>query len=420
MALFTCLFFLSKRPLTNSDKIIAIFMLFLAIPMMEKLVLMKVIDIPYLRFGIFIGSALTFGPFLYLYARSEIHPDSPIAIKSIVHFIPFVASICLLIFLGLNAPQLIFPTEGSTVKSYFGRHAIERMMPPDHLPEDITGRPLPHDRDRINPPPPDDARKNGQIPRHPERKIRSILNACIVISLIVYTVLIFILLRSHRRNISDYFSYDSIAINLKWLNWITVCFFIAYGFVFFSAQFFPEFIRIPLSDPHVAPDVGTTFFIFAFSFCALKQPVIFKESPGHPTVPDTRDSEDSKEIKYKKSGLKESDAQNFLAVLEEYMRTEKPYLDPDLTIVDVASTLNIPKHYITQIINEKLNKNFFLYTNEYRVNEVKQKFADEKFNGHSILRIAYDSGFNSKSSFNDIFKKLTNVTPSEYKKVVQT
>jgi AraC-like DNA-binding protein len=375
IAVFTSIIFLSKRSLTSNDKIIAVFMVFLAMPMLEKLVLMKVIDIPYLNFSVFFGSALTFGPFLYLYAFSAVNPDSHFKIKSLVHFIPFVISMFLLLLHGQNMSPQNIPTGGIDNNSF----------------KSIV----------------------------PGIEMRSVINAFIMLSLVVYTVLVFTLLRAHRRNIPNYFSYDSFVVNLKWLNWITVCFIIAYGFVFLSAQGLPEFIGMPLLDPRIAPDVGTSFFIFAFSFCAIKQPLIFKERPGQPAAASSRDAEGLIEKKYLKSGLKESDAQKYLTLLEECMRAEKLYRDPDLTIVDVASKLNIPKHYITQIINEKTNKNFYQYINEYRINEVKRKIADKKFSGHSVLRIAFESGFNSKSSFNTVFKKMTNNTPSEYKKMVQ-
>ena len=350
-------------------------MLFLAMPMLEKLVLVKVIDIPYLNFSVFFGSALTFGPFLYLYALSAVNPDAHFKIKSLVHFIPFVVSMGLLLLQGPNMSPQNVPLGGIDTISF-----------------------------------------KGVVPGI---EMRSVINACIMLSLVMYTALIFTLLRAHRKNISDYFSYDSLVVNLKWLNWITVCFIIAYGFVFLSAQGLPGFIRMPLLDPRIAPDVGTSFFIFAFSFCAIKQPTLFKEHPGRLAMAKSQDSAGRTEKKYMKSGLKESDAQKYLTLLEECMHAEKLYRDPDLTIVDVASKLNVPKHYITQVINEKTNKNFYQYINEYRINEVKRKIVDKKFSGHSVLRIAFDSGFNSKSSFNTVFKKMTNNTPSEYKKMVQ-
>jgi AraC-like DNA-binding protein len=128
--------------------------------------------------------------------------------------------------------------------------------------------------------------------------------------------------------------------------------------------------------------------------------------------------EDQEKRKYGKSGLKEEDIEKIHNALETYMSIEKPYLDPDLTIVNVASALKIPKHYITQVINGNIGKNFYQYVNEYRIDEVIRKISDKGYASHSIMRIAYDAGFNSKSVFNTMFKKKTSVTPSEFRKKV--
>lgn len=127
--------------------------------------------------------------------------------------------------------------------------------------------------------------------------------------------------------------------------------------------------------------------------------------------------EENKKKKYEKSGLKKEQADKYLKKLEEFMHNEKPYCNGDLTITDISNKLKIPKHYITQIINEKLNKKFYTYVNEYRVNEVKKRIGNKKYKNHSLLRIAFDSGFNSKSTFNTVFKKITKMTPSEYRKL---
>ena len=102
-------------------------------------------------------------------------------------------------------------------------------------------------------------------------------------------------------------------------------------------------------------------------------------------------------------------------MLTEYMRTEKPYLDCDLNIEVVSKKLGISRHYLTQVINQSLHKKFFTYINEYRIEEAKKMLADQNFRNYSIIRIAYDSGFNTKAGFNLTFKKLTGLTPSKYR-----
>jgi len=97
------------------------------------------------------------------------------------------------------------------------------------------------------------------------------------------------------------------------------------------------------------------------------------------------------------------------------METEKPYLDRDLSIQNLSVITGIPRHHITQVLNEKHGKNFFTFINEYRVKEVISRFGDPANNNFTILAIAYDSGFNSKTTFNAIFKSITGLTPSEYR-----
>ena len=96
------------------------------------------------------------------------------------------------------------------------------------------------------------------------------------------------------------------------------------------------------------------------------------------------------------------------------MKTEKPYLDGELSLIKLAGLMDIPTHHLSQIINEQLKMNFFEFINEYRVEEVKQKMMENKNGLYTILSLALDSGFNSKSSFNSVFKKITRQTPKEF------
>ena len=116
------------------------------------------------------------------------------------------------------------------------------------------------------------------------------------------------------------------------------------------------------------------------------------------------------------TGLSSENAKLITPKVLEFMKSEKPYLDSELSIVKLAGLLNIPHHHLSQVINEQLGKNFFEFINEYRVEEVKQLMAKNKDRKFTLLSIAHDGGFNSKSSFNSTFKKYTNNTPKEYMK----
>jgi len=75
----------------------------------------------------------------------------------------------------------------------------------------------------------------------------------------------------------------------------------------------------------------------------------------------------------------------------------------------------IPTHQLSRVINEHFGRNFFDFINGYRVAEVKRKILDPAYAHFSLLGIAFESGFNSKSAFNRVFKKITGQTPSQFK-----
>lgn len=101
------------------------------------------------------------------------------------------------------------------------------------------------------------------------------------------------------------------------------------------------------------------------------------------------------------------------------MTKDKAYLDQDLSLKSLAERLDISSGYLSQIINQYEEKNFFDFVNGHRVNEVKQKITDSAFDHLSLLGIAYESGFKSKSTFNLAFKKLSGMTPTAYKKQIK-
>ena len=102
--------------------------------------------------------------------------------------------------------------------------------------------------------------------------------------------------------------------------------------------------------------------------------------------------------------------------LEACMNETKPYLNPSLTINNLANHLNLPVKELSILINHTMGLHFFDFVNEYRIEYAKNLLLNEELNDHTVLEILYDAGFNSKSSFNTEFKKRTGVTPTEYRK----
>ncbi len=130
---------------------------------------------------------------------------------------------------------------------------------------------------------------------------------------------------------------------------------------------------------------------------------------------------DSPKRKYKKSLLNKELLEKYYLQLEVLMEKEKPYLDSNLSLRSLAEMMEIPPNHLSQLLNEGFDKNFAEYVNFYRLETFKSKVADPKQQHLTILALAYDSGFNSKTVFNTFFKKVMGKTPKAYwKEVVKT
>jgi AraC-like DNA-binding protein len=102
--------------------------------------------------------------------------------------------------------------------------------------------------------------------------------------------------------------------------------------------------------------------------------------------------------------------------LERIIEIQKPYLIEDLTLKDLAELLQITDKKMSALLNQHLNISFYDYINNFRVKEVKKRMSNLAFEKYTLLAIALECGFNSKASFNRVFKKMTKISPSEYKK----
>ena len=120
------------------------------------------------------------------------------------------------------------------------------------------------------------------------------------------------------------------------------------------------------------------------------------------------------EKKYKKSSLSNDAKKLLITNLEKHLEKEKPYLNNDLKLDDLSQALNTNRQYLSQIINETYNQNFFTLINNYRINEAKKLFFNKEHEQLSIMGVANSVGFNSKSTFNTLFKKYTGLTPSGF------
>ncbi len=151
--------------------------------------------------------------------------------------------------------------------------------------------------------------------------------------------------------------------------------------------------------------LGATLIVYGLAYLGLKQPEALTGMEEPPLAK-----------KYEKSTLTPERSEEYLKRLLSMMDTEKPYTDGDLTLHKLARKLLISPHHLSQMLNERLSQNFFDFINSYRIEEAKRRLVDPARKHYSILGIAEEVGFNSKSAFNVAFKKHANMTPSEFRK----
>jgi AraC-like DNA-binding protein len=220
----------------------------------------------------------------------------------------------------------------------------------------------------------------------------SILFYAIIASGIIYVIWSSVLLKRHRRNILNQFS-DVEKISLGWLQFLTWGMGALWVLVIFAQNDF--FIYS-----------GAVIFVFLIGFFGIRQEGIFTSvKPVQPAA---------QAVKYSRSGLNTESAGKLYNSLIHLMKEEGLFRKSDLTIGDLAEKLDVHPNYVSQVINEKESRNFYDFVNNFRIGEFKRLVAIPENRRLTLLSIALDCGFNSKSSFNRHFKKATGQTPSEY------
>ena len=354
---FAGLMIATKRNPQVPDRIMAAWLFLIAIEMGFAIVNQSIIPLYEYVFIPF-----TYGPLLYLYIKFQTVENVHFKWRYILHFLPFLA-----IFIT----AIVF-----------------------------RGRPV--------------MRLDNFWDTDPFLSFRLIYGFSFFVSITTYSVIAFVLINRHQRNIRNLVSYTSERITLGWLLVVSISFYLTYVAVFILGVYV-IFARDKTYDPSLPSYFGLTFFAFAFSFYGYKQPGIFNEILTEGKGHKKKNLQEDADPKYEKSGLKNKDAIKYLDQLVKYMEEEKPYLDVDLSIHDVSDALGVPRHYLTQVINGLLGKNFYNFINEYRIEEVKKLLVDEAYSKYTLTSIAFEAGFNSKSSFNSVFKTSTGKTPSQFK-----
>ncbi|MCF6132933.1 helix-turn-helix domain-containing protein [Flavobacterium wongokense] len=156
------------------------------------------------------------------------------------------------------------------------------------------------------------------------------------------------------------------------------------------------------------------FFFIAYHSVKQKEIYPFKEEQTeeiNEIITETEIAEENRKKLLTDEKLAESKEE-----LIELMEAEKPFLDSELSLVKLASLMDVSTHILSYIINNGFDENFYQFINRYRIEEAKKQILNPQMNHLSLLGIGFEVGFNSKTVFNTTFKKYTGQTPSEFKK----
>lgn len=250
--------------------------------------------------------------------------------------------------------------------------------------------------------------------------ITFIIYKAVLFSGIFYVIWSLLLLGKHKKNILNQFSYSE-KINLYWLRYLI------YGIGLI-------WIFVILGNDNLLFSTAVFFVIFIGYFGINQVGVFTNETPPirnkiQERIPleiisilnnTSHKKQEIKnpleKVKYEKSKISTSDVNTIHKKLSEIMQTEKVYLNSELTLSDLAQKMKVHPNILSQVINSVERKNFYDYINFQRVEELKRIILLPENQKFTLLSLAFECGFNSKTSFNRNFKKVTTLSPTEYLK----
>lgn len=240
---------------------------------------------------------------------------------------------------------------------------------------------------------------------------------------VLYSFAALVVISRHQKKILHIFS----EVRNKKVRWLKdfirlAILIILFGiFIFYSRKW-----NVPLlANLYHYHYLGVVIIIYWIGYKALSQPHIFEQQllsseenisvlSVDSLLKEEIEQEVPGDVKYKKSGLNETEGALLENKILKYMEEHKPYLRNNLNLVELALEMGISKHYLSQVLNERLQQNFYTFINNYRVAEAKKLLIDPSMSNYNTLVVAMEAGFNSKATFNAVFKKFSGMTPTAY------
>jgi AraC-like DNA-binding protein len=240
------------------------------------------------------------------------------------------------------------------------------------------------------------------------------------ISGISYSAATVLYLRAHRHDVEQ--SYSNIGrVNLRWLLWFSV----ATGSIWIMATGFKvSRASVSLRDEYIT--FAMALLVYGIGYMGLRQPEIFRLATAEfpvakessleaASLPDERAMLSPQ---YERSGLGDHEAKLLETSLIAVMEREQPWRDCELTLSELATRVHSTPHKLSEVLNAQVGQTFYDFVNGYRVREVQRRITAGEARSLTMLALAMDAGFASKSTFNEVFKKHTRQTPSGFRQTM--
>ena len=241
------------------------------------------------------------------------------------------------------------------------------------------------------------------------------------ISVGIYVFLSFEEINHFKKHLNNFYS-NSEKIALEWLKKLLYLFMFYY---LVSILFVVVSYLFQISENYFPSDLIRCAIIFTIALYAVKQTAFTGIQRNIQSVTENAfpfegiviENKEREKVKHVVSDKAVEISKELLRNIIETVETQQLYLNEELTIADLARQLGYSTKTISNTINKGLQKSFSLFINEYRVNLFKEKKLSGKYEQYSILGLAYECGFNSKSTFNRIFKEITGGSPKDQKSI---
>ncbi|WP_298762717.1 AraC family transcriptional regulator [uncultured Polaribacter sp.] len=224
------------------------------------------------------------------------------------------------------------------------------------------------------------------------------------IQFVIYLIIGFIVLKRAKKIFVENYSSGTIA-TYNWLFQLLLFIGVLYSlaliknlFKYFGDSDYFQISEIILSGV-------TLYFVCWYVLKILKYPNLFKGVNSKIELIKNLDQQQN-----------QGENQEEINQLSTFMVAHKPYLNPSLSIRNLAEEIQMNPRDLSVLINQNLNQHFFDFVNEYRIEEAKEMLKNPAKKEFTVLEILYEVGFNSKSSFNTAFKKHTGLTPTQFRK----